>query len=685
MAHYLLLIALVLQGSVISLTQPVWSGYRSQSTAVVGVDSCRRTLTVIDPSILHARDHVFLHQTMSRDPDMTGLCEFSVVDTVIGNTIYLTTKRMHPYDPSRGLQIVKVLFARSASIEGTLRCLPWNGMNGGIIAIECLDTIVIRGEIDASGVGGRGGRASLNTLDTAILGDTNVMDRSSISMGEGQGAAFGGRARNAGGAGGSLYGVGGNGGDQTSAFTRLVIGGRSDVVPASLLYNARILIGSGGGGGHQNDFNGTAGGSGGGIIIIRSPVVVADGLALLQCRGANAREAHEDGAGGGGSGGNIALLTDTIVGELSTDVSGGRGGSTRGELFHYGPGGGGGGGFVGCSSNKNLTNVSVVEAGGAAGSSVSNIDRDTSFYGARDGTSGSSGVIEDIVTGPTRRARVSLAAKDSIVPNGARTILIATGGASYRWREKMSSISVTNDTVETAEINTPMWFLVDIITSDGCTITDSVYVRPLLSSLPQLTISIDDARGAPGDTIDLYVRVRSEPSNARTITGVVWVSMRVTTLIPLRNAVRRTDTTVQMTFPFRLTSRTGSTFRRSSARAVLGDSASIVLQIDSVQLDTTVRDLRIVNGKFTLDGLCVESGRPRLFTHQAIPFTITGRTIVADANEVMLTDLLGKTINLETVRTGSQLSAIIPDVATGSFYLTLLRDGLRKTVGIVIE
>ncbi|MCX6139953.1 MAG: hypothetical protein NTX15_03855 [Candidatus Kapabacteria bacterium] len=681
MAYSLVLIGLAIVSSVVAVSQPVWSGFRSQATAVVAVDSCKRTLTVLDPSLLRRGDHVLLHQTISRDSTKTGMCEYSIVDTTIGTTVFLQTAGVHLYDPSFGLQVVKLLYATGASINDTLRCLPWNGMHGGIIAIECRDTLYINGVIDASGSGGRGGRASLNTFDTATIDDTNTMSLRSVTMGEGLGSAYGGLARNAGGGGGSLFGSGGNGGDQTSAFTRLVRGGRSAWAPGLLLGNDRILIGSGGGGGHQNDFNGTQGGAGGGIIIVRAPVVVStSNKALLLCRGGHALGAREDGAGGGGSGGTIAVFADTIIGVLEADVSGGNGGNTWGELFHYGPGGGGGGGIVGCSSASIMTTSSVITVGGRSGTSICNSNHEETSYGAREGIDGVRGVLTPIVKGATRRERVTLSARDTVVSDGARTILIATGGVSYLWRERMYDSSQNNDTVETAEITTPRWFVVEITTEGGCVVTDSVYVRPAIMS-----VSIDDARGAPGDTVDLYLRVKSEPSNARTIIGVAWVSMRATTLLPLRNAVRLNDTTVQMTFPFRLASRAGTTFRRSNARAVLGDSASVTLKIDSVQLDTSVSDLRILNGVFSLDGLCVESGRPRLLAPLEIPFAINGRTVTSDATEVLLTDLLGKRVILETVRTGSQISATIPDVAIGTFYLTLVKDGRRKTVGIVIE
>ena len=110
-----------------------------------------------------------------------------------------------------------------------------------------------------------------------------------------------------------------------------------------------------------------------------------------------------------------------------------------------------------------------------------------------------------------------------------------------------------------------------------------------------------------------------------------------------------------------------------------------MLAIDSVRLDTTVRDLRLIYGTFTLEGVCVDNGRPRLITRDSSKFFIQGQTISADADELLLFDLTGKRVVIETVRTGSMLRAVVPDLATGAFFMTLIKNGRSQTYGIVIE
>ncbi|MBC8124954.1 MAG: hypothetical protein H7X70_04400 [Candidatus Kapabacteria bacterium] len=688
MAHSRIIIAIgvsILLQATLCSAQAVWSGYSSRSTAVIDVDSCRRTITILDPTLFRSGDHLLLHQTVSIKTGIAGLCEWSIVDTVIGHVVYLTTSRVHSYDASFGLQAIQVLFARSGIVVDTLRTIPWNGLHGGIIAIECADSLFVNGVVDVYGTGCRGGRPSLNTLDTAETFDTISARTRLLTDGEGEGWAKGGLARNAGGGGGSLFGSGGRGGFQTSAYGNLDRGGAGGNALTLVNNQPYVLIGSGGGSGHQNDFNGSSGGRGGGIIIMKAPVIVSNSNAGANLSGEHARDAREDGAGGGGSGGTLVLLADTVKGLLPIDISGGNGGSVRGVIYHYGPGGGGGGGVVASKTQRLFQQMSITQRGGSCGNSMKAEEADTNNYGATNGMPGGTTFGARIPIGQIRRDRISLRANDTIVDEGASTILAAKGGVSYRWRGDVVATSAKGDSVATNALYVPTWFVVEITTVDGCVVIDSVLVQPRVSALPKLTISVDDAKAAPGDTVDLYVRIKSEPSNVRTITGTVFLSMRSTTLIPVRSALRTNDSTIQMSFPIRLDSRSGSSYRRATAIAALGDSLKIVLRIDSVRLDTTVRDLRLINGTFTLDGICIENGKPRLLARNTPMFTIQGRTITTEADELLLFDLAGKRVTIESVRTGSILSALVPDVATGAFFMTLIKDGLRHTIGVVIE
>lgn len=684
MAITSILMLVVLLHSIDITAQVVWTGYEQRSTAVVHVDPCRRTLVVYDASIFKRGDRVLLHQTTSTDRRYVGLCEYSIVDTVIGSVVFLGTTRVHTYDMRGGLQAVRVLTARAATISDTLRTMPWNGMWGGVIAIESEDSLIVDGVVSVDACGGRGGRVGLNTLDTAVYVDSMVLGDARIN-GEGPGAAHGGSARNAGGGGGALAGSGGSGGDQTSAYGRLPRGGIGGTSVEDTSSATRVFIGSGGGSGHQNDFQGTSGGRGGGIVIIHAPMIVLGQRSAFTAKGESARIAYEDGAGGGGSGGSIIIDADSVIGHSSIAVHGGNGGNTRGTLFHYGPGGGGGGGVSAFSSRRVATSFTEVLNGGVGGTSTCDLLTEQSTFGAQNGMDGTTTSARTIPTGGRRIGRVAVHARDTTVQEGTSTIITATGGINYRWLDNVDSTSSRGDTAFTQAIYEPTWITVEIRTEDGCVILDSVLISPRLSALPKLIVQADNAHGAPSDTVDLYIRIRSEPVNQRTVNGVVHVSMRATTLIPIRRSRRLNDTMISMEFPFTLNARAGTTYRRSSARVALGDSSQIILQIDSVQLDTTTRDLILEHGRFTLDGLCDEQGRVRLLGSFEPVYSVRGRQVFADVDDMIVTDVLGKIIAHDGVRTGSQLSVSLPDDVHGLIYLTMIKAGRRRTVGIMIE
>jgi len=651
--------------------QSDWSGYASRSTPVESINRCGRVLKVNNPSFFRGGDKVLLHQTASNSRENVGRCENSFVDTVIGTTIYLTTSIVNEYDATYGLQLVNTLQSSTGRIVDTLHVMPWNGRSGGVLSIDCSDTLVLQGTIKVNGSGEIGQFASSNSKDTAT--DVVTSQRS-------------GQARNSGGAGGSLAGRGGQGGYQTTAFGERNVGGRSNSILDDLLQSTRLMVGSGGGAGHQNDFHGTNGGNGGGVIIIRAPVIICRIELALQARGTNAPNAMNDGAGGGGSGGTIALFTDSIVGTITADVSGGSGGNVISDIFRHGPGGGGSGGIIGLGQLGLTSAITAQFMGGLNGLSSYRLDDSLIAYGAYQGESGVVRRIQRIATGTSGQRRVRLWASDTLVDAGESTFLYASGGERYVWRNAFTTnVSAGGDTVLTPYVNEPQWFVVEITTQEGCVVVDSIYIQPRVLALPELTISVDNARAKPGDTVNIYVRVASAQQSSRELSGTILVNIRATTLVPVRTAERINDTTFRMRFPFRLAPRTSRTYRRDVARAVLGDSIQIAISIDSVIFDVAPRTVKLNHGLFTLDDVCIDGGRSRLIRLLGPTYSINGRTIMADADELILTDLLGKRIELNTVRTGSRVSAIIPDVATGNFFLTITAAGHRKTVGIIVE
>ncbi len=681
MARVVMIVVSLLSGLAVHADD--WSGYKSSATQVVGLDTCRRILRVDPPLSLQRGESILLHQTVASIPELIGRTEWCIVDTVIDRAVYLATRLVGTYDLSGGLQLIRPLRARRATIRDTLRVLPWNGRFGGVLAIRCDDTLTIDGVIDVCGSGGRGGVIPIDTRDTNGSHTPPATARRT-SAGEGASTAEAGGSRNAGGAGGSNVGIGGNGGFQTSAYDSLDVGGRAHPVIAAD-HSARLYIGGGGGAGHGNDRRAAAGGDGGGIVVLMTSVLVAGPGAHIRADGQDARDAFDDGAGGGGAGGTIAFWAERVVGSVRCTAHGGRGGNTFGDLFRYGAGGGGGGGYIGLSIADPSSIVIPEALGGTHGMSTTASQTALSRYGASAGEAGAVGLSPSIPVGPAGGMRPKFRVVASTVDPQEDVIIIVDGAASVRWLTAVRTTSARGDTALTGMIDTTRWFVAEITSTDGCVVRDSVLVHPGITSNERLVVSIDNARGRPGDTVDLYLRVRCEPSLPRTITGIAYCSMRATTLFPVRGGVRTDMTRITKEFPFRLSARSSATYRRESAVVALGDSAQIIVSVDSVRLVPDTLSVRRVHGRFTLTDLCTEGERTRLFDGSVPSVSMNGRTIEAVGDDLTAVDVTGRVIELQKVTTGTSITAIVPDEVRGAVFVTVIRNGMPRTYPFLVR
>ncbi|GFO56515.1 hypothetical protein GMSM_35220 [Geomonas sp. Red276] len=219
---------------------------------------------------------------------------------------------------------------------------------------------------------------------------------------------------NTGGGGGGAYSSGGMGGYGWTPNTPPGaqtggIGGYS--VP---LAPGRLTMGGGGGAGTTNNGTGplptgltSSGAPGGGIVLIRTATAI--GSATINANGApgawdpngnvpsssyTPRIVCNDAAGGGGGGGSVLIFaSNSNVGTLTINASGGNGGNNTGTAgcgvctatnCPHGPGGGGSGGFVALTTS---TGVTVNVAGGASGLS-SGSPTSTPPYGSSSSSGG---------------------------------------------------------------------------------------------------------------------------------------------------------------------------------------------------------------------------------------------------------------------------------------------------------
>ncbi|MBS1560412.1 MAG: hypothetical protein JSS89_02280 [Bacteroidetes bacterium] len=634
-------------------------GRINQYAAVSSFDTCRNTVRITPVAWLKKGDRIMLlqmkgvHVDTSRtdrtgainDVANAGLWELCTVDTVMGGTVRLTHRPIHRYSTTDGVQLIKVARSTSADVTGLVTAQAWNGTSGGVIAIECTDTLRLHASLDAGGMGYRGGAVSLNTLDTA---ETSWATRDDAGLGgrkgEGSAAAVralgagrspwssgggGGNARNGGGGGGGNGGEGGMGGTQPSTLFPTDVRGRGGYALATNDPH-RLFLGGGGGGGHQNDFKGSAGAAGGGIIVVIASVVIVDSGVVLDARGATARNALEDGAGGGGAGGSIAFFASTIVGTAQCVVDGGDGGENNGTNGCYAPGGGGGGGRV-------ITSIPVAASvlGGSAGMARDVTCSSDVRHGASSGTDGVRLQMSDLPMSTSTFVVPRIVTPDTTVCGRSKALVRAMGGAQYDWWVNDALQPLNAPEIEVTPTKKRNQVICAIMTNDGCVFRDTMRVDTTSCAEPTSDVGfrIDDVRGRPGDSVDVVIHVSTRDSIRYPATIRFRLMTRASVLVPQRDASTGSQLSrawrwmwMQMPTYAGLT----DTVLRIPMMVTLGDDERSMITIDSF----TVDDARVIPrlGRFGICSLdvCMEAG-PRLFDPSAgTLMQRRGRSLVLD-------------------------------------------------------
>ena len=410
---------------------PSISNIINEYTPVIALNPCNNSITVEDASAFNTGDTVLMIQMKGASVDSSnsasfgdiqqinnaGNYEYNYVKAITGNIIELKNKLTRQYDlPGGKVQLVRVPYYNSVNITGTLTCLPWNGIIGGVLALNVRDTINLNGYINVTGMGFRGAlgtntnQALLNCNEdnyyyASIDGDSAALKGESIAelsderiFGRGKlaSAGGGGNSHNSGGGGGANGGSGGLGGYQVTVCTAPPFDNRG-IGGNALTYNNglnKIFMGGGGGAGHVNNPQGFTGdgGNGGGIAIITgntlvsaSGFIISNGNNGTPCT-LGGSGCHE-GMGGGGAGGTILLNIENYINNVTVNAIGGNGGVMTDAINGLlGPGGGGGGGTIWFKPAAVPSEVLPQLNGGINGTCINQGNND---WGA---TSGSDGI-----------------------------------------------------------------------------------------------------------------------------------------------------------------------------------------------------------------------------------------------------------------------------------------------------
>lgn len=403
--------------------------------AVVSAGPCGNSFLVDSSQGFKPGDTILMIQMKGADIDSSnsqtfgtisnyngaGNYEKNVIKSVSGNIISLLYKVQRNYDIPQGkVQFVTIPSFKNYSINHKLKAKPWNGVKGGVFALNVENNLYLSDSIDVSGQGFRGGKGYRATYSSNVIcnypdyfnppnidssaqkgeGISNLSIFRSFARGAAANGGGGGNAHNAGGGGGSNGGTGGIGGRNYAGCpptTANVTGGMGGVGLAIAGSSNRIFLGGGGGAGHSNDQTNSDGGSGGGIVFLHAGnivatngVIVANGIDGALCTNIVGAYPCTDGMGGGGAGGTILVDCNSISGNIEVGANGGHGadviGSAAFSNLILGPGGGGGGGALWVSPLLMPTAISFSALGGRYGVNINQ------FNNAMDAQSGNSGL-----------------------------------------------------------------------------------------------------------------------------------------------------------------------------------------------------------------------------------------------------------------------------------------------------
>lgn len=522
------------------------TGVQAQISGVVNVyspvtlaDFCNNLVVVPDAAPFDEGDRVLLIQMQGAVMDssdtpnygdisdfrQTGKYEFLTIADIDANLIFFEEAMVNAYDgPS--IQLVLVPQYTDVTVGGgVLTAQPWDGVTGGVLAIEVSGTLTLNDNIDASGLGFRGGAVF---SDPACFGGTTGYDgyRCSSGCGGQKGESIarisaellgrgrpsngggGGNDHLTGGGGGANFAVGGTGGTKLAIGPGDCPGGFPGLGGRTLFYSNsanRAFLGGGGGAGDDQGGSASPGGNGGGLIFLRAGTLAGNGFSIRSNGLPPPFVAGADGAGGGGAAGSALMEVANYAGPVSVFLRGGDGGSVdngNDPSVCAGPGGGGSGGAFWPSGAAFPAAVALNLAGGISGNTLNaSAPIECGRNGAANGSPGDTlsellMVASDLIFEPL----TMVLTPDTLVCP-ADSLLIGvleatgTGQLSYLWN--------TGDTtalIYGGPIATTTTFTVTVVDERGCSIAGSITVN---AGRPVAATADPEGLIAPGQTVVL--------------------------------------------------------------------------------------------------------------------------------------------------------------------------------------
>ncbi|OQP64308.1 hypothetical protein A3860_20255 [Niastella vici] len=311
-----------------------------------------------------------------------------------GRTIITLTAAMpntFTIGTNSNVQVVSLTTLSTGNYTTTanIPAVAWNGITGGVVAIEVGGTLTLKNNITADGQGFAGG--NISTVNDSACAPGVYRINSTRYGAKGQGIYLststwynyarghllngggGGNFNNAGGAGGGNYSAGGDGGAGYTCSGTPSGGVGGIALNTYLLAGTRLFMGGGGGGGQGNNSTQTAGAAGGGIVIIKANAITtscSSSNVRISANGATAANSGGDGAGGAGAGGTILFQVNSFTVPstcpLQIQANGGDGGNVINTDTHGGGGGGGQGAvlFANAAPTTNVTTTTTPGTGG---------------------------------------------------------------------------------------------------------------------------------------------------------------------------------------------------------------------------------------------------------------------------------------------------------------------------------
>jgi hypothetical protein len=296
------------------------------------VSSGSSSITVSDASLFHAGDNVLVIQmqiyryiTTPASPDMAvananlGKYELLKIDHIVGNTVYFKTSLVNSYLSDSGAYTVtntraQMVYVPSYGIltfntGSTLKCNPWNGLKGGIVAVKA-HSIAGTGTVTASALGYRKASEQSTYVDIqdaeGWMGDWNTT--SWISSLQGSGTQCFAMSNN-----GACPGGGGGHITNGTLSHKVYLGNPYDFAGGKAFGSTNLLsnLTFGGAGGAGGSHNGTryffSAGNGGGIVLLITDSISS--TIAISSNGENGYYNIDTGYyyGGGGAGGSILV------------------------------------------------------------------------------------------------------------------------------------------------------------------------------------------------------------------------------------------------------------------------------------------------------------------------------------------------------------------------------------------